>query len=192
MTLVSARNIPLFAIVAAPMLGGLIQPTAERVPFLVRLDQSLRATESQLRGILFPVAAIGLIAFASVRDLRLDSAQPGNRYDPTIFPVEAVDWLEADPQKGNMFNYFSWGGYLLYREWPDQLVFIDGQTDFYGEALTREYEQVISASDGWEKVLTKYNVAWVIIPSDSILADKLTQQGWHELYRDSTAIILKK
>ncbi len=192
MALFSARNIPLFAIIAAPILGGLIQASAEKLPFLARQDQSLRMTESQLRGILFPMIAIGLIAFTFTRDLRLDSAQLGNHYDPAVFPVNAVNWLEENPQKGNVFNYFSWGGYLLYREWPHQLVFIDGQTDFYGETLTREYERVISVSNGWKNILIKYDVAWVIIPSDSILADKLGEQGWQELYRDATATILKK
>ncbi len=192
MALISARNIPLFAIVTAPMLGRLIQTSAERLPFLARQDQNLRATESQLRGILFPVLGILLIAFTFTRDLRLDSAQLGNRYDPAVFPIEAVNWLEKNPQKGNMFNYFPWGGYLLYRTWPEYKVFIDGQTDFYGEALTREYEQVMFVLDGWEDVLEKYDVSWVIIPANSILADELTEQGWQELYRDATTMILKK
>lgn len=52
-----------------------------------------------------------------------------------------------------MFNYFTWGGYLLYRQWPERRVFIDGQADFYGEAFTRKYGQVICAQEGWEAVL---------------------------------------
>jgi hypothetical protein len=81
---------------------------------------------------------------------RLDYDQQGNRYDPAVFPVEAVDWLEQHPPEGNGFNYFIWGGYLLYRSWPERTVFIDGQTDFYGEALTRQYVQVITLTGDWE------------------------------------------
>jgi hypothetical protein len=193
MALFSARNIPLFAIITAPILGRLIQAPAEKLSFLARLDLSLRTTESQLRGILFPVIAIALIAFAFTRDLRLDSAQLGNRYDPSVFPVNAVKWLEENPQEGNMFNYFPWGGYLLYREWPDRLVFIDGQTDFYGEKLTREYEQIISLSGNWNNVLEKYQITLALIPANSLLKKALLQiSDWSIIYQDETSTILRK
>ena len=148
---------------------------------------------SYLHGIFFPLISILLLAFVFARDLRLDPAKLGNYYDPVVFPVNAVNWLEENPQKGNMFNYFSWGGYMLYREWPDQLVFIDRQTDFYGEKLTREYEQIISISKGWEDVLKKHTIKWVIIPNNSSLAQTLeSEYRWRILYEDKTAVILRK
>ena len=193
MSLYSARNIPLFAIIAAPILGTLIQSSLGKIPFLVKQDEGLLNIENQLRGILFPVISILLLAFAFTRDLKLDSAQLGNHYDPSVFPVNAVNWLDENPQKGNVFNYFTWGGYLLYREWPELLVFIDGQTDFYGESLTREYDQAISVSAGWESVFEKYNIEWALIESSSPLAQILeTEYHWRILYQDDTAVILRK
>ena len=193
MALYSARNIPLFAIVTAPILGTLIQSSACKIPFLVKQDEGLLKIESQLRGILFPVISILLLTFAFTRDLKLDAEQLGNHYDPTVFPVNAVNWLDENPQQGNVFNYFTWGGYLLYREWPEIHVFIDGQTDFYGEALTREYEQVVSVSNGWESVFEKYNIEWVIIKDNSPLAQILeSEYHWQVLYQDNTAVILRK
>ena len=59
-------------------------------------------------------------------------------------------YLEDNQPEGNMFNYFTWGGYLLFELWPEKPVFIDGQTDFYGETFTRQYEQVITLDDGWQ------------------------------------------
>jgi hypothetical protein len=92
-----------------------------------------------------------------------------------------------------MFNNFIWGGYLLYRMWPEQTVFIDGQTDFYGEALAREYTQVMRLDEGWESVLQKYNVSWVIVQSDKPLVKALqTEKGWLIVYQDGTAAILHK
>jgi hypothetical protein len=92
-----------------------------------------------------------------------------------------------------MFNEFNWGGYLLYRLWPDQKVFLDSQTDFYGEALLREYEQVITASKDWDKVLSKHEVSWVILSSQSRLNDTLRMDmDWKFLYEDQTAIIARK
>ena len=92
-----------------------------------------------------------------------------------------------------MFNEFNWGGYLLHRLWSTQLVFMDSQTDFYGESLTREYSQMISAENGWKKKLEKYEIDWVIIPGSSLLAQALkTEPHWRTLYQDETTIIMRK
>jgi hypothetical protein len=106
--------------------------------------------------------------------------------------VDAVKWLKTNPQEGRMFNFFTWGGYLLYRLWPEQLVFIDGQTDFYGEALSREYVQVEALQPGWEDVLSKYNVSWVMTQNDQPLEHALFENNWEVLYKDDTAVILRK
>ena len=45
--------------------------------------------------------------------------------------------------KGRIFNDFIWGGYLL-KEWPEQKVFLDGQTDFYGEDLARQHMRIMA------------------------------------------------
>ena len=117
----------------------------------------------------------------------------GNAFSPQVFPVRAMDRAIADRPGGRVFNYFPWGGYLLYRAWPDMTVFIDGQTDFYGEALTREYETVITLADGWEEVLERYRVDWVIMPADSRLIRTLRQESeWRQAYADSTAVILRR
>ena len=93
----------------------------------------------------------------------------------------------------SMFNYFVWGGYLLYREWPEMNVFIDGQTDFYGEELSREYLEVLALDPGWEDVLAKYNVDWVLLPVDELAARTLQQKAdWTVVYKDGTAVIVHR
>jgi hypothetical protein len=188
LSLYSARNIPLFAIIAAPYIGQLLHSAMERIVILNRIDQIIMGVEANLRGILYPVLTIVLLAGTS-----LDQPQPttANQFNEARFPVKAIDWLEANPQDGNMFNNFIWGGYILYRMWPQELVFIDGQTDFYGETLTREYVQVMSLQGDWPAVLEKYGVSWVIVQSDKPLVDALfAQLHWKIVYRDGTATIL--
>jgi regulator of sirC expression with transglutaminase-like and TPR domain len=114
----------------------------------------------------------------------------GNVFDQHFFPVEAVSWLETHPQDGHMFNEFDWGGYLLLRLWPDQQIFMDGHTHIYGEALTREYEQVITLNTGWEEILRKHDVNWVILRVNTSLAKVLSASAdWTAAYQDQTAII---
>jgi hypothetical protein len=67
---------------------------------------------------------------------------------------------------------------------------MDGHTHIYGEALTREYEQVITQGKGWEEILNKYDVNWVIIRANTSLANSLSSSGnWRIAYEDQTASI---
>jgi hypothetical protein len=135
-------------------------------------------------------AVTTLLVIASVGYLNRMNGQNIFQFNPQIFPVQAVDFLEDHPQNGNMFNEFNWGGYLLYRSWPGDLVFIDSQSDFYGEELMREYDQVMNASNGWQDVLEKYDVTWMIIPIHSPLAQEITNEpGWTIIYKDNTTTI---
>lgn len=193
MGLYSARNVPIYAVTGAPVLAGVAGVWLKNeavLGFWRRLDLRLATVESSLVGHVWPIAAICLAVLAFAGGLRLDFARQGNRFDPQVFPVAAVDWLEGHSPPGNGFNHFPWGGYLLYRLWPEQRVFIDGQTDFYGEALTREYEQVIGLGEGWREVLSRYQTGWVLVPPGSALAQALTHEpGWREVYRDGTAVV---
>ncbi len=200
MALYSVRNVPLFAILGAPFLANSLSDWlaahTSRLKALagwLAMEERLRQTESALRGMLWPGLLFILVSFALWGGAALDFAGSGNRFDAEVFPVDAVDWMEAHPVAGEGFNYFPWGGYLLYRLWPEQRVFIDGQTDFYGEFLTRQYEQVITQSPGWEDVLRQYNVSWALLPPDEAVARALvSQEGWQVAYQDQTAVLLVK
>ena len=188
MSLYSARNIPLFAIVTTPYIGLAAQAVLEESSFYQKIENRIARIESGLKGSLIPsIAFIFLVAaFPPL-------PRTANQFDANIFPVKAVDWLQTHPQNGEMFNQFAWGGYLLYRMWPEKTVFIDGQTDFYGESLTREYSQVISLENGWQDTLKKYNVSWAIIPPDQPLTRALSEEmKWLVVYQDNTAVILHK
>lgn len=188
MGLFSARNIPLYAVVAVPILSeALAQEVRGRR--WEKIETSIAALEDQLRGVVWMPLSVTVLILAV---LFVPAVREASRFDPQIFPVAAVDWIEEHPQSGRMFNYFPWGGYLLYRLYPDYRVFIDGQTDFYGEALTREYETVITLATGWEDVLVRYDVAWAIVPTAEPLRSVLQTAGWQEVYADSTAVILRR
>ena len=190
MSLFSMRNIPLFAIISAPAFATLLHSQTSEIKRLSALNEKIESVESQIKGGGWSILAIILLGVVLYRGTPLD--REGYRYNPDVFPVEAVAWLQTNPQTGNMFNSFTWGGYILYQTWPQYPVFIDGQTDFYGESLTREYESIISLTDGWETLLQKHDVSWVIIETDSALALALSENGWRVLYEDDTAIILRE
>jgi hypothetical protein len=185
--LYSARNVPLFAIIAAPILS---ETAANNLASLrwETIEENLQKTDQSMRGKAWiTIGILGAVLLMSTPAMRAY-----NRFDASVFPVEALNWLEKHPQEGRVFNYFPWGGYLLYRQWPEVLVFIDGQTDFYGESLTREYEQVINVTQDWKAIMDKYQIEWAIIPSTSSLANALTENNWEILYQDETATIFRE
>jgi hypothetical protein len=188
----SAGNIPLFAIVTAPIFGELLQPQAARLEWLVKLENGLGLLEKRLRGWFWPAFSVGAVLLLFTQHFPLDLMRSGNSFDPTFFPVDASTWLDQHPQPGKMFNYYAWGGYLLYRDWPGQKVFIDGQVDHDSETLGHEYEIAISAAPGWKHVLEEYDISWVIVPPSSDLVPALQEAGWEDLYQDSVAAILRK
>lgn len=194
--LYSERNIPLFAIVSAPFLGYMFQPVFDKISLSDRVEQAIGSVEKQLAGnpFVLPVLATLLMGILMVRGYPVDSTGLNYRYDPEKFPVEAANWLEDHPQDGKMFNQFGWGGYVLYRLWPQQRVFIDGQTDFYGEALTLDYVAVTYLREGWQEVLVRYAVDWALIGANEIALSEALQSelGWRILYADNTAVILRR
>ncbi len=194
LALFSGRNIPLYLVVAIPILSQscsriLIAAKGSRFAnWLVAFQSRIDASEEQIKGggVAVITAATTLVMLLSGH--RLDFQHTGNRFSPDVFPEKAVTWLEENPPEGAGFNYFPWGGYLLYRLWPDKLVFIDGQTDFYGEELTREYEKVITLQPGWPVILNRYRVEWILMPEASPLSSFLDESdGWRLVYQDQTA-----
>jgi len=194
--LYSVRHVAVYAVIAAPILAealaNALRENAAGGGWL-RREAGLQAVEAGLRGRVWPAACVLVGAVLMALGVQLTPVPGGNTFSTRVFPVQAVDWAVANAPGHRVFNYFPWGGYLLFRAWPEMTVFIDGQTDFYGESLTREYESVITLADGWEQVLTRYAVDWVIMPADSPLVSALRQTpGWAVAYEDGTAVILQQ
>jgi hypothetical protein len=115
-------------------------------------------------------------------------------FDPESKPVSASKFLEQAQINGNMFNSDEFGDYIIYRNYPAYKVFIDGRNDMYGVEKLKEYYRVITFGHGWEHILEKYNITWIIYDSSSPLSRYLMQnKNWHIIYSDKVAsIFLKK
>ncbi len=187
MSLMSARNVHLYGVVAPFVLATTLTGSLS-APLVNRFENLFARTEAQLKGAVWPTGIILLFSFGLV----FGPLGQLNRFDPSFYPVGAVNWLKANPQPGEMFNHFDWGGYLIFNLWPEKRVFIDSQTDVYGENFTRKYEQVITMQGDWQKILAEYEVQWALIPPSWPLGGGLKEAGWREIYRDETAVIYSR
>ena len=189
----SVRNVPPYAIVVVPLVGTYFTPYFESVKGLIRFNTSIEILERNLRGTLWPLLVIIICASMLLSGAKLDAFKQGYQFNKYEFPVEAVDWLQENPQSGNMFNWFRWGGYLIYLLWPDQLVFMDGQTEYFGERLTRQHDQILEAQTGWQDAIAEHDIQWMLVPVNSRIDLVLQEsQNWKTLYRDETAVIFRK
>ena len=188
MSLIAVRNIHLYGVVAPFVLAETLE-VSRNFRLIDRLEVTLQNVEGKIKGIIWPVlTVISLSAFVITNN----TMQRFYQFNPPMFPVQAVEWLERNPQQGKMFNELNWGGYLALHLWPEQLTFVDSMADTSGE-VTMQYEIVITLADGWQDIFEQYDIEWAIIESKSPLAQALeNEQHWRILYEDDTSIILRK
>jgi hypothetical protein len=194
-TLVSARHITLFATLGLPWLASSRQPSPSQAnepspkrsrwpshPLALRDPEIMTATSHVI-----PVIAIGILILATIGPFESRA-----RFDPTRFPVQALNTLERSQLTGHVFNEMPWGGYLLY-EYPDIPVFIDGRTDFYGEELAHEYLIAHQGAEGWSEVLDQYRVQWTLTRSGAPLNQLLEiSEGWQFVSDDGVAVVYRR
>lgn len=189
MGILMARNIPLFAIAAGPIMTAWASQVSSAIPGWQRLETGIAAIDARLRGSVWPILCAAMAGILFVGHF-LNAGRRVFVFDPGIFPVGAADWLSQHPPSGKMYNDFNWGGYLLYRLWPDQRVFVDSQSDFYGEPFLRQYESIMVGGRDWQQALDDYGVGWLIVPTGSGVAKAARGSStWEAAYEDPVAVI---
>jgi hypothetical protein len=207
MGLYAARNIPIAAILltvtVAPLLGASLQGKAHsQQPYrwqrlLARVDSfSAHMADMDLRlaGKVWPALAIALGLWIAVHGGRLGARRVmAAEFDPAKFPAGATSFLASHRIRQQVFNPDSWGGHLIYRLYPEYRVFMDDRHDFYGEQFVKDYVKVRGVEPGWQEILERWRVNWVLIKPGSTLANALKQMpGWRLAYEDKTATLFER
>lgn len=176
----SARHIPLFVLVAVPVLARLVVWSVERGEDRPVWGVGVRRW---LNGGIV-VAVVVVAGLWTAVKMVGNEAAIAERY-----PVAAVDFLQAQGLVRG-YNSYNWGGYLIWREVP---VFVDGRADVYGDPFLRLYRQTFEGQVGWERPLDDYAVQYVLIERDVVLAQLLAANPrWTEAYRDDLAQIFTR
>jgi len=189
MALFSQRFIPLFCIVMAPIFVRnaqwiLDQRKRRFVDLFQRKSSDICLMDASASGYLWLVLGILIVALA-VGTNRIE-----HKFDESRKPVEAVNFLKKVLLKGNMFNDDEFGDYIIYSAYPQYKVFIDSRIDMYGVDQFRDYLTMVYLKPGWEKIIEKYKINWIILNSDSILSRYLMERkDWRLIYSDRVANI---
>ncbi len=201
--LIAVRNVPIFGMVAAPVVA------LAAAEWLGKLEEApvaawLRGLARGLNGAganIGSMEAIGRTHLVSVAALALLTAvlyapsPPPNfraRFDGRDFPVKALASLGGPQAQGRVFTSDQWGDYLIYKQYPESRVFIDGRSDFYGSRFVRKYLDIVEVSYHWQQYLHEYGVDTVLLPTDAPLAGALKESSrWRVVYDDGHAIIFR-
>ena len=150
--------------------------------------------EVQFRGHLWLVLVFVLGLVACVNHGRLGSEQFIHAYfDDQRFPVESAGFIAQGQIRQPIFSLDYWGGYLIYRLYPQTKVVVDDRHDLYGAQFLQDYLKIMLVQQGWERELDEKQVNWVLVPSESSLANimRLTPE-WTISHQDRTAILLHR
>ncbi len=154
----------------------------------------METLEKSLYGHLWLVLVFVLCLWACAHQGRIGSTQFINSYfDDKRFPVEAAEVIAGRGIHGPILSLDYWGGYLIYRLYPETQVVADDRHDLYGDAFLKDYLKAVLVQLGWDEVLDKLHVDWVLMPTDSPLANILRlKAGWESVYEDKTAVLFRR
>jgi hypothetical protein len=121
------------------------------------------------------------------------------------FPSGAADFLLAHGVTAPMFNTYEFGGYLMWRLWPRERVFIDGRA--LSESVFNDYARILynhSGADGGrtsQQLLDRYGIQAIVMNgfeySEGLVYNLLpalsgNQTEWKLVYNDSQAVVFMR
>ena len=179
----AVRHIPIFVLLAIPVvaagLAGAKSATVKPSP----------SPRTKIRPVFNGLAVVLMTAFALVRWVGLARGQAAA--ESQQFPERAVEALRGRDLGGQIFAYYDWGGYTIYKLYPEYRVFVDGRADLYGDDLLQQFQTAVQVRTGWREVLDRWNVRAVLVPPRCALVQALlVDPNWHGEYSDSQAFIL--
>lgn len=90
--------------------------------------------------------------------------KPGitKRWITPWYPVRLVRFLKTAEIAGPMYNFYTWGGFLIWSLYPEHRVFIDGRA--IDDWINRTADGILKAYSGWSSKLDAYNINFIVIP----------------------------
>jgi len=121
------------------------------------------------------------------------------------FPSGAADFVLAHGVTSRMFNTYEFGGYLIWRLWPQQRVFIDGRA--LSESIFNDYARILynhSGADGGKtglSLLDQYGIQTIVMNGfeysegqvyNLMLAISTGLTEWKLVYNDPQAVVFMR
>ena len=106
--------------------------------------------------------------------------------DPERFPLTAVGSLSDV----NTFHDDVTGGYLIWAEGPERLVYLDDRAELY-QGRIGEFVAVRDGDVDWEPVFARDEIEQALLKKGEYLAVELEAAGWNRSYADKAFVVLR-
>lgn len=169
-SLIATRQMPLFAIAAAPYLAAHGGDAATELAALLRVRlPRLFAVARQPSRVADTVGlAIAAVVLAVASISGTDAPALGG------YPVAALPALRPGP---GLLNQYDWGGYLIWSA-PATPVFVDGRLIPYLGPVMDDYTTVIGVHPGWRDVLARRGIRQILVRPNDPVAVRARDLGW--------------
>ncbi|HEY6011286.1 MAG TPA: hypothetical protein VIX18_07430, partial [Nitrospirota bacterium] len=196
------RFIPFFVLAMAPVIAsaltafsGQLMQTKPLLSFFNKRPGLGRSV--QLLPVIIAVLVLLIMLANDIRSGQvLRAAVRENRY-----PSAAAAFIRQESPRENMFNLYSWGGYLIWTLGPRYKTFIDGRNT--NETAFVHYNAILLADAGadnehplWKKLLDAYGVNMILVSAVSTagvihpLVDRLSiEPGWKLVFADGKSLL---
>ena len=192
--LASARHIPLYVLIAAPIVGAEIN-TWWNMWVSGQSRKSISAIFGQISADMSPgfrwtsvwPPILVLVLFLSGSVIWPDD------FPERWFPVKVAAKYADEIRASRVLAPDQWGDYLIFKGYPQQKVFIDGRSDFYGPELGKEYLAMVQGRYDWRTLMDKYHFDLVLAPVDWPLVSLLKKQAdWGVVEDDGKTVLMRK
>ena len=196
----AVRHIPIFVLLAIPVIAAALpaargdcgEKTHPSTGAPGRLSENARRgalISSRFRRLFNGAVVILMAVFALAKWVSLARSQDAREAEQ--YPQKAVALLQTGDHPGRIFVYYDWGGYAIWKLYPEYRVFVDGRADLYGDDLLGQFTTAVQLRTGWREVLDSWKVEAVLVPPACALAQALLlDPNWHAALSDSKAILL--
>jgi hypothetical protein len=194
-SLVSLRHVPLFVIVAVPVIASelteLWQVYVSRFGprSVAQAFESVATDTRQNFRRITPWAAV--LVFGAVMATPSE-LWPGD-FPSKQFPVQMVAQQKTLLTQGRLLTSDQWGDYLIYHLYPNVRVYVDGRSDFYGETIGKQYLSMMQLDGKWREYIDQNRFDTILAPTSWPLVSALRlSSDWREVAADNTAVLFTR
>ena len=141
------------------------------------------------------LAVVGQVLLVCV--VAVASAKRWRDREDDVVPTKAAEFVASLDFEGGIFSEYDWGGYLIWRLFPERQVFMDGRCLVHGDQGYLEWEKIYLCEDGWEEALAKHKTQCLLIkhrrpplPNGAPNPLPFASPNWRTVYWDDDGVVL--
>jgi len=187
----SVRHIPIYTLIAVPILSALLMAWLQESGVAERF-QSKHSTMTSRKTLLNAILLAAFLIFSAARERSVIHRQP--EAEAKEFPAAAVSFIAAHQPPAPILAHYNWGGYFIWKLYPQYRVYIDGRADLYGDAFMDNLATAYYLKgEAWRTLLSTWGIRTVVLPPDAPVVTALrTLTDWQETHADSQAVVFVK